>query len=549
MTGYVRCACCNLPIPVTADDVGLTVTCPRTKKLIAVRATDLKPTAAPPGKGSPSAASSKTPDKGSPPPATSKAPPPGAMKHPSTRSVPPPPAKRSPTPSPAKAATPAHRTKPAEPVRGRSRLPIVVALVCGLVAVAAGGYFAVKAFRPELQQKQEADTANRAEPKPVESGSSSSPVVTTPPVRPVVPMPVVQTPVGPAPVAPTPVAPAPTLVTPPIAPPQTVTPPAPARPLSPSLNELTATYRQEVVRVNHPRNCILCHAPSIQQTDLVRGAVPDPRQSLPPPNTPVYYERGGQFVTADTTYLKQDFSLVQPVPDPGNWSSHQRYDYFVAIRKVEGEPVTTPAAESPYHQAVRFALRELSGRDPDRDSTWMAEQQRLAGLSVENHLAGVAQAASLKANPAALLALKSREFSIPLIRTPSEDLAKFVKELQEKYGEVAARSALIAYLQPLTQVGDEAARAKAVCFLSVALSDTADADCPANFPLAAAPRRLLHRPPRQFVRRGPPSAAAKTDPGLEGTGKDARGFTIYSIAKRIDKRTLEDLEKGPPRDP
>ena len=241
----------------------------------------------------------------------------------------------------------------------------MVALVCGLVAVAAGGYFAVKAFRPELQQKQEADTANRAEPKT--GGRVWVEFVTCgrqpPQFEPVVPMPVVQTPVGPAPVAPTPVAcscPDPG---------DSAHCPTPNRhpsgtgtsALSPSLNELTATYRQKVaVRVNHPRNCILCHAPSIQQTDLVRGAVPDPRQSLLPPNTPVYYERGGQFVcTADTTYLKQDFSLVQPVPDPGNWSSHQRYDYFVAIRKVEGEPVTTPAAESPYHQAVRFALREL----------------------------------------------------------------------------------------------------------------------------------------------------------------------------------------------
>ncbi len=41
MSGSVRCACCNKPIPVTPDDVGLTVSCPRTGKLVAVKATDL----------------------------------------------------------------------------------------------------------------------------------------------------------------------------------------------------------------------------------------------------------------------------------------------------------------------------------------------------------------------------------------------------------------------------------------------------------------------------------------------------------------------------
>jgi hypothetical protein len=48
MTGYVLCECCHLPIPVTADDVGLTVTCPRTRKLVAVKASNRGPLASPP---------------------------------------------------------------------------------------------------------------------------------------------------------------------------------------------------------------------------------------------------------------------------------------------------------------------------------------------------------------------------------------------------------------------------------------------------------------------------------------------------------------------
>ena len=42
MSGYVRCACCNMPISVTEDDVGLTVTCPRTRKLVPVKAADMR---------------------------------------------------------------------------------------------------------------------------------------------------------------------------------------------------------------------------------------------------------------------------------------------------------------------------------------------------------------------------------------------------------------------------------------------------------------------------------------------------------------------------
>lgn len=42
MSGYVRCPCCNLPISVTSDDIGLAVTCPRTRKLVPVKESDLR---------------------------------------------------------------------------------------------------------------------------------------------------------------------------------------------------------------------------------------------------------------------------------------------------------------------------------------------------------------------------------------------------------------------------------------------------------------------------------------------------------------------------
>lgn len=127
---------------------------------------------------------------------------------------------------------------------------------------------------------------------------------------------------------------------------------------------------RELVAINHLGNCLLCHAPSFNRTDLVRGAVPSPGLPLPgPATTPAYYERGGtSFVRADVTYLRQDFSVMQAVPSPGVWPGHQRFDYMVRLRTLnprelrlirEGQvkPSTRP------RDAVLFALRELTGQD------------------------------------------------------------------------------------------------------------------------------------------------------------------------------------------
>src|SRR5262249_1108155 len=90
----------------------------------------------------------------------------------------------------------------------------------------------------------------------------------------------------------------------------------------------------EVVRINHLTNCLLCHAPSRQTTDLVRGRVPDPSKPLPP-LTQYYKDNNGIFVRADVTYPKQDFSVFQPVDRTGHWPLMQRYDYLVRTRRVD----------------------------------------------------------------------------------------------------------------------------------------------------------------------------------------------------------------------
>jgi hypothetical protein len=137
------------------------------------------------------------------------------------------------------------------------------------------------------------------------------------------------------------------------------------------------TYVREVVRMNHMSNCLLCHAPSLNKDDLVRGRIPVPGQEMPP----LYYaEHTGSFVRADTTFLRQDFSLVQPVVNPGKWPGQQRYDYMLRTRKATNKEITLLQGlqkdgklDAPYYQrdAVLFALRETTGLDHGtRTESW-----------------------------------------------------------------------------------------------------------------------------------------------------------------------------------
>ncbi len=140
------------------------------------------------------------------------------------------------------------------------------------------------------------------------------------------------------------------------------------------------TVIREVVRINHLSNCLMCHPASLVRTDLVRGAVPTPGQPLPPPSTPSqYYDNGSIFVRADTTYLKQDFSVMQPVTNHGEWPEYQRFDYVVRVRKptlFETENIAQMKRDGKLtgsREAVLFALREISGQNLGRTrQDWQA---------------------------------------------------------------------------------------------------------------------------------------------------------------------------------
>ncbi len=137
---------------------------------------------------------------------------------------------------------------------------------------------------------------------------------------------------------------------------------------------------RELVRINHHRNCLLCHAP-VEQPDSrapvvqqITGVVPLPGEPLP--SSSEYYSGPGPglLVRVDVTYLRQDFSLMQPVANADPWPEMQRFDFLVRTRILSEEEAQTyrdrlqlrePGVLSPYHRAALFALRELSGRDAE----------------------------------------------------------------------------------------------------------------------------------------------------------------------------------------
>jgi hypothetical protein len=231
-------------------------------------------------------------------------------------------------------------------------------------------------------------------------------------------------------------------------------------------------FRQELVRVNHARNCLLCHAPSQVSKEPLQAAIPDPERELPSPGSRAYYS-GSELIAASTTYLRQDFSAMQPVESPGLWPARQRYDYFVAVhRELRAPAVTRPRNDSPYQRAYDFALQGLSAAIPD-----------VTPSSTEIRLAETARFVALQMHPEALHSLKSGKSL--LTQTPSE-LETTTFALQHKCGIKANRSALVAYFAEATESGPETQREKAARLLAVARDATQGDDLPAKLRRAAA---------------------------------------------------------------
>ena len=134
---------------------------------------------------------------------------------------------------------------------------------------------------------------------------------------------------------------------------------------------------REVVRVNHHRNCMMCHAPGTSagiQPTVFTAEVPIQGQPLLPPSQG--YSRSvphpDLLVRIDVTYLRQDFSAMLPVTDAAPWPEMQRYDFIVRERALstheletfkEALAVKEEGTVTPYHKAALAALRDLTGKD------------------------------------------------------------------------------------------------------------------------------------------------------------------------------------------
>ena len=138
--------------------------------------------------------------------------------------------------------------------------------------------------------------------------------------------------------------------------------PDPALPL---LDAQQKPVVRELVRVRHLRNCYLCHPAAPVLETPVGGLVPQDGHTVPN----LYYGQAptdGRFVRADITFVRQDFSVVQPTADSGPTLDRQRFDFLVRTRPATPAEIARQKdapASYPQREAVLFTLRELTGKD------------------------------------------------------------------------------------------------------------------------------------------------------------------------------------------
>jgi len=143
-------------------------------------------------------------------------------------------------------------------------------------------------------------------------------------------------------------------------------------PTTPRVSKDGHYVKRELVAINHLKNCMLCHADSAAESDKGRAPVPSWERPLPR----LYYgaRSSGLMARADVTYLRQDFSVVHRVDEPGHWPANQRFDYVVRKTKLteeQAEALEDKSNESSfgeYREAIVFALKMLTDRKPTDSS-------------------------------------------------------------------------------------------------------------------------------------------------------------------------------------
>jgi hypothetical protein len=151
--------------------------------------------------------------------------------------------------------------------------------------------------------------------------------------------------------------------------------PDPRLPVIQEIDKKKVPVVHELVRVNHHRNCLMCHAPANTGTvspETLTAAVPVPDQPLPSPSQGYQTTSPDVVVRLDVTYLRQDFSAFQAVEDANPWPELQRFDFLVRSRVLTEKEAESwrhkheqrePGRLTPYQKAAVTALRELTGKD------------------------------------------------------------------------------------------------------------------------------------------------------------------------------------------
>jgi len=131
---------------------------------------------------------------------------------------------------------------------------------------------------------------------------------------------------------------------------------------------------REMVRVNHTRNCLMCHSPATGGDQILGLGLTTAQIPTSPSDTPSDGYRSDPgfpdiLVRIDVTYLRQDFSVMQPVQNSQPWPQLQRFDFLVRKRQLtkdEAEAYTAKLGNrgepSPYQLAANTALRQLTGK-------------------------------------------------------------------------------------------------------------------------------------------------------------------------------------------
>jgi hypothetical protein len=151
--------------------------------------------------------------------------------------------------------------------------------------------------------------------------------------------------------------------------------PDPRGPRTEMVDGRKVAVAHELVRINHLRNCMLCHPPAEHgktPEDVLVADMPLPSESLPDSSEGYGRPQSNLLVRIDVTYLRQDFSALEVVKEFSPWPRVQRFDFVVRKRVLspaEADDLRArlqkreQAEQSPFQRAAADALRQLTGRD------------------------------------------------------------------------------------------------------------------------------------------------------------------------------------------